>query len=73
MKLTQSKKDKIRILKEEIKMIKSHQNVSNWDLMENMMAARILLIMELEGSNLCLVCETPCGNDWCSTNGGKDD
>lgn len=43
------KKDKIRILKEEIKMIKSHQNVSNWDLMEDMISTRILIIMELEG------------------------
>lgn len=68
-----SKQEKIRRLKEEIKMIKSHQNVSNWDLLEDMMSARILMIMELEGSNLCLVCETPCGNDWCVTKGENDE
>ena len=64
-----SKEALIQILKEEIKMIKSHQNISNWYLMEDMMAARILKIMELEKS--CLICETPCNNDWCPTKGDK--
>lgn len=70
MKLTQSKQEKIRRLKEEIKMIKSHQNVSNWDLLEDMMSARILMIMDLEGS--CFFCEKPCDNNQCEK-GGKSE
>ena len=45
----QSKKEKIRILKEEIKMIRSHQNITNYYDFEDMIAARILMIMELQG------------------------
>lgn len=64
-----SKEDFIRILKSEINMIKSHQNESNWDLLEDMIAARILLIMELRGTEIklegCDFCETPCLNSWC--------
>lgn len=44
-----SKEEEIQRLKDEIKMIRSHQNESNYFLLEDMIAARILLIMELEG------------------------
>lgn len=45
-------KDKIQRLKNEIEMIRSHQNESNYFLLEDMISARILLIMELEGIEL---------------------
>jgi uncharacterized Fe-S radical SAM superfamily protein PflX len=68
--LTQSKQEKIRRLKEEIKMIKSHQNVSNWDLLEDMIDVRSKVIEEL--INSCFFCEKPCDNNQCEK-GGKSE
>jgi hypothetical protein len=64
-------------------MCRSHQNYSNWDLVEDQIASIILRIMELEGvsfdkegnnntgndggSTRCDVCTKPCGNEWCPT------
>lgn len=45
-------KEEIRKLKNEIEMIRSHQNESNYYLLEDMISARILMIMELENVKL---------------------
>ena len=74
-------RDEVAILKEQIKMCRSHQNYSNWDLIEDQIAAIILRIMKLEGveferekkskelcsGGTCEFCETTCGNEWCVT------
>jgi hypothetical protein len=44
-----TKEKEIKKLEDEIKMIRSHQNESNYFLLEDMISARILLIMELQG------------------------
>ena len=58
-----STKEKIHILKEEIRMIKSHQNISNWQLCENMINNRLKQIKKL--NKKCEFCSEPCKNKEC--------
>ena len=67
-----TKETKIQILKEEIRMILSHQNLSNKKELDEMIENRLRLIKKIESS--CAFCEVQCDNIECFTKDikGKD-
>ena len=65
-------RDEIGILEGYIKMCRSHQNQSNWYVIENQIESiklRIIYIKDIRDKQLkCESCDKPCGESWCSTN-----
>ena len=61
------KRFKIQLVLSRIKeIVKSNPNHCDFEFYKE-------LIVKLEKHLACEMCDKPCGNDWCPTNGDKDE